>query len=91
MGDGYSFAVEDMEKMEKLAIATSNRVMSAIESAVASFEAAGERPASLKPRIVRLKSVHSSLSVWERDMLLAARGTIEKRLSLLRKFGQIFR
>jgi hypothetical protein len=91
-GESFTFDIKDMEEMESLALSTSNRIISAIEVAVSSYEAAGEKPAELKPRILRLKAVHEALSLWERNTILSrAKSSMDARVSQLRRFAEILR
>ncbi len=89
-GERFSFDIKDMDRMESLALEESNRIIGAIEVAVASWEAAGERPVELRPRILKLKDIHRSLSVWERSMLLSlAKKSMERRIAQLARFAEI--
>lgn len=89
-GERFAFDIRDMGTMESLALEQSNRIIGAIEVAVASWEAAGEKPAELRPRILRLKGIHRSLSIWERSMLLSlAKKSMENRIAQLARFAEI--
>ncbi len=88
---GVSFQIDRLDDLERLALSASNKVITAIESAVAVWNAAGQRPAELKPRIIRLQYLHGSLSIWEQKMLRSlGRGDMTYRVDMLRQFSRIF-
>jgi hypothetical protein len=79
---GYTAA--DIEELERLSLEKANRAISAIENALAVWDATPDKPEQLKHRVNRLKSVHAVLSGWERKML-RARG-IDARAAILKEF-----
>jgi primosomal protein N'' len=83
--------ISEVDELEKLSIEKSNRVISAIENALAAWDAAEEKPPGLEPRINRLKHMHEALSRWERKMLksMAKKEDMDGRLERLREFGGI--
>ncbi|MBW3022819.1 hypothetical protein KY308_01835 [Candidatus Woesearchaeota archaeon] len=81
----------DVEAAESETISRVNKTLSAIEKAVAAWDASEEKPLTLRLKIMHLKRFHSQLSKWEKKMLLSisrheARG---KRVILLREFTEI--
>ncbi len=90
-GEIYSFHVQKINELEKLALQTSNRTISSIENAVATWDAAGEKPFELEPDILRLKNVHGKLCEWEIKMLKSmGRADLHDRIHLLEQFSAIF-
>ena len=67
-----------------------SKTMSAIESAVESWRAAGKKPPSLKEKIARLQGFYDELVKWEKKSLLKRKDkNIEERISRLREFVEI--
>jgi len=81
----------DVEAAEKETISRVNKTLSAIEKAVAAWDASKEKPVALKLKIMHLKRFHSMLSSWERKMLMAVskHETMSRRVLLLREFTEI--
>ena len=83
--------ISGVDELEKLSMEKSNRVISAIENALAAWDAAAEKPPDLQPRINRLRYLHEALSRWERKMLksIDKKDDMDSRLERLREFGGI--
>lgn len=88
---GYSLS--DIEELERMSIEKANKVISAIENAMAVWDASEDKPADLKPRLNRLKIVYDVLTNWERGMLKAKAKNedLEERVERLREFNGICR
>jgi|GEM_PF-1890994 len=85
------FTVSQVEDMEKRALEKANHAISAIENAMAVWDATKEKPDDLRVRIDRLRYFHSSLSDWETKMLkaIAKRQGVNERIRVLREFNDI--
>ena len=67
-----------------------SQTMSAIESAVEAWNAAGKRPPSLRPKIVMLQRFYDDLIEWEKESLQKkGEGDLEARIVRLRAFVEI--
>ncbi len=86
---GYS--VKDVEEMEKLALDKANKAISAIENAIAVWDASKDKPEDLKPRMVRLKYFYEALTGWEKKMLqtMGKEDQIGPRVERLKEFTEI--
>ena len=85
------YSIKDVEEMEKLALDKANKAISAIENAIAVWDASKEKPAELKPRMVRLKYFYEALTVWEKKMLttMGKEDQIGPRVERLKEFTEI--
>jgi len=83
------FDASEVEKTEEAALKTANRAISAIENAMAIWEATRQKPADLKASMVRLRYFHGALSVWTRKMLRSRKSDLPSRVELLREFSDI--
>jgi len=81
----------DVEAAENETISRVNKTLSAIEKAVAAWDASKEKPLALRLKILHLKRFHSQLSKWERKMLLSIsrHEGRSKRVVLLREFTEM--
>jgi len=81
----------DVEAAENETIRRVNKTLSAIEKAVASWDASKEKPINLRLKIMHLKRFHSRLSKWEKKMVLSIsrHEARSKRVLLLREFTEI--
>lgn len=86
---GYSLS--DVEEMEKKALNSANKALSAIENALAVWDASQQKPQDLQIRINRLRYFHDALSNWEKKMLksMAKRSEVNERMQVLREFSDI--
>lgn len=67
-----------------------SQTMSAIESAVEAWKAAGKKPPSLRPKIVMLQRFYDDLIEWEKESLKKkGEGALEERIARLRAFVDI--
>ena len=67
-----------------------SQTMSAIESAVEAWKAAGKRPPTLKPKIERLQEFYDVLVEWEKKSLQKkTEADLEARIKRLREFVDI--
>ncbi len=87
---GRKFAKADVMRMERLALEKANRALSAIEVAIAQWNASAEKPPALELRINRLREFHGALSGWEKRMLRSmAKEDVGARVGHLREFSDI--
>lgn len=88
-----SYSPEYIEEITELEEETEHKVsqtMSAIESAVESWHAAGEKPPSLKSKIVELQRFYDELVKWERKSLLKKKEkNLKARIKRLSEFVEI--
>jgi hypothetical protein len=75
-------------QFEKEAIEKANKAISAIESALAAWDATKEKPEELKVKAERYRHFAEALSGWERKMLLASgkKRTFAERVEMLEEF-----
>jgi hypothetical protein len=85
------YTTADVDKIEREVLKKANTAITAIENAVAVFDASEEKPQDLKIRIDRLRFFHDALSDWEKKMLKAiAKGAkVQERVQVLREFSDI--
>ncbi len=85
----YDFS--DVEGLEKDALEKANKALSAIENAIAVWDASKDKPVDYKPRIERLRYFHDALANWEKKMLLAMakKEDMNSRVEILREFSDI--
>lgn len=85
------FTTADVDDIERETLQKANKAISAMENAIAVFDASEEKPRDLKIRIDRLKYFHDALSEWEKKMLKAiAKGArVNERVEMLREFSDI--
>jgi hypothetical protein len=85
------FTSADVDDIERETLQKANSAISAIENAIAVFDASEEKPQDLRIRIDRLRYFHDALSDWEKKMLKAiAKGArVHDRVEMLREFSDI--
>lgn len=85
------YSLKDVEEMEKLALEKANKAISAIENAIAVWDASKEKPEDLKPRIVRLRYFYEALTAWEKKMLqtMGKEDKLGPRVERLKEFTEI--
>ncbi len=85
------YSLSDVTTMERKCLEKANKAISAIENAIAVWDAAKEKPAELEPRLQKMRYFHDSLSVWEKKMLKAMtrKEDINTRIQRLREFSDI--
>jgi hypothetical protein len=85
------FSPAEVDKMEKLAIDKANKAITAIESAIAAWDASPSKPDELKPRMVRLKYFYDSITAWEKKALvtMGKEEEIGERVERLKEFTEI--
>ncbi len=92
-GSETQYAISDVEELEKLSLERANKAISAIENAMAVWDASEDKPADLEPRLNRLKYIYEELTAWEKKML-KSRGKkedMEARIERLMEFSGICR
>ena len=83
---------DTLDELEGLALKSSNHAISEIESLLATWELAKDRPQEYADDVARYRSVHQSLSDWERRMLKSiGKADDRERAVLLRDFSRIFK
>lgn len=89
--DEPAFNPSDIKDMETLALEKANKAISAIETALASWEASPAKPEDLTPRIVKLKYFYEAITRWEKKMLksMGKKEQISERVERLKEFGEI--
>jgi len=88
---GNEHRLDDVERMEALALEKANKWISAIENAMAVWEMSQDRPMDLEERAGKLKFIHDELAGWERKMLLhkGKADPIDERIARLKEFTEI--
>jgi len=86
-----SYSNSDIENMEKLTLEKANKALSAIENALAVWNASKEKPEALEIRVRRLRAFYDELSSWEKKMLksMAKKENVDTRINNLREFSDI--
>jgi len=86
-----AYRLEDIDEMEKASVERANKAISAIENAMAVWEASPEKPEELKPRIIRLKYFYEEILGWEKKALqtMGRRDAIGARVERLKEFTEI--
>jgi len=81
----------NLQNLEKQTLEKANKAISAIENAIAVWDAAKKKPKDLKLRINRLKYFHQALSNWEKRTLrdIANQRDLVERVQRLREFSDI--
>lgn len=84
-------SISDVEDMEKTALDKANKAISAIENALAVWDASKEKPEELKPRMLRLKFFYEAISNWEKKMIktMGKEDKIGPRVERLKEFTEI--
>lgn len=59
----------NIDKVEKETIDKVNKTLSALESAMASWDATKVKPEDLRPKLQKYKRLHDALSEWEARVL----------------------
>jgi DNA-binding transcriptional MerR regulator len=82
---------EDVERMEKLAMEKANAAISAIESAIAAWEASDKKEEGLEERIMHLRAFYDAISSWMKKALKTAgkEDKIEERVERLKEYIEI--
>ncbi|MEW6721922.1 MAG: hypothetical protein AB1324_01530 [Candidatus Micrarchaeota archaeon] len=77
--------------IEKENLEFANRLISALEGAIAAYENASEKPPELRGKYESFKRLHEEVSAWLRDMLhgMNAGMTFEERMRMLERFVKI--
>ena len=91
VNDGPEIPLDQIDEMEKESLEKANKAISAIENAIAVWEASPDKPEDLKARIERLKFFYDSLVGWEKRSLQTA-GKAEardERVERLKEFVRI--
>ena len=87
------YSSSDIENLEKLSMEKSDEVISAIENAMAVWDASKEKPAGLELRLNRLRYLYEALVKWETKMLRysAKKNDLAARVERLKEFSGICR
>jgi len=85
------YSIEQIDRMEALSLDKANKAISAIENAIAVWEASPEKPEELKPRIIRLKLFYDAIQRWEKKALMTrgSPGAVGERVERLKEFAEI--
>lgn len=86
-----AYSVSNIDEMEKQALDKANKAISAIENAIAVWEASQDKPEDLKPRMIRLKYFYDALSNWEKKLLrsMGRKDQVGERVERLKEFTEI--
>ncbi|MFH1393488.1 MAG: hypothetical protein ABII71_02300 [Candidatus Micrarchaeota archaeon] len=86
-------ASSELQKIEKQTLEKTNKAISAIENAIAVWDASEKKPIDIKIRINRLRYFHQALSNWEKKMLsdIASQSEYTERVQRLCEFSDICR
>lgn len=77
----------NMEQVEKETMEKVNRTISALETAMAAWDAAREKPEELKPKFTRYNQLHEVLSRWQTKALRSlGKAEYGERVQLLWEF-----
>jgi hypothetical protein len=92
----------EIDQLGMRSLKKANTAISAIENALAVWDASTQKPPELRVRVERLRTLHDALSAWERRMLKAMTSAVAKsptqlnsdlesdpRVPLLREFSDI--
>lgn len=90
-GASADYSLDQIDKMEELSLEKANKAISAIENAIAVWEASPEHPEELKPRMIRLKHFYDAIRGWEKKALMTrgSPGAIGERVERLKEFAEI--
>lgn len=77
----------ELEDMKKTTMEKAGKTISAIENALAVWDASKDKPTDLASRVDKLRSFHSNISEWEKKMLKTREKS--RKLELLVQFTQI--
>ena len=82
---------DNVGQAEKLAMESAAITISALDEALACWEAAKEKPEDLKGKAIRYKYLLESLNNWTKDMLKSQKKSpdFDKRIKLLERFVDI--
>lgn len=82
---------ENIDEVEKETIDRANKALSALEVAIASWDAAIEKPERLKEKFSRYRKLHDALAGWEKRMLqsMGMKEDYSSRVSRLQEFVNI--
>jgi hypothetical protein len=91
VGGNEAYSVAAIDDMERQALEKANKAISAIENAIAVWEASQEKPDDLKPRMIRLKYFYDALSNWEKKLLksMGRKDQVGERVERLKEFTDI--
>jgi len=83
----YVRKIEDMEELTRNKVSDT---LSAVDVAIASYDAAKKKPPGLKPRVDRLRKIKNALEKWEKESLQnASTKDVNSRIKRLWKFTEI--
>lgn len=88
---GQDYSIADVDRLEKLAIDKANQAISAIENAMAVWDASPAKPDELRPRMVRLRYFYDSITDWEKKALMTVGqpDQVGPRVERLKEFTDI--
>jgi hypothetical protein len=81
----------NIEEVERVTLEKVNKALSALESALAAWNASPDKPADLEPKYSRYMRLHDSLVRWETNLLRSSGREMDfySRLDRLREFSHI--
>jgi hypothetical protein len=85
------YSIDQIDDLERRSLDKANKAISAIENAMAVWEASQEKPEDLKVRMIRLKYFYDSVINWEKKALrtIGSAGAIGERVERLKEFAEI--
>ena len=85
------YSLEHIDDLEKLTLDKANKAISAIENAMAVWEASPEKPDDLKARIIRLRYFYEAVTNWERKALrtIGSAVAVGARVERLKEFSDL--
>ena len=88
---GNQINEDNIDQFEKEALESVKRTLSALEQAIAAWDASKEKPKDLEESYRRYKWMQEELSKWAREFLLKSgkKRTFAERLSDLRRLARI--
>jgi hypothetical protein len=88
---GIELSEENIGQVEKDTLQKVNKVITVLESAIAAWDASGEKREDLKPRFAAYKRLRDALAEWEAKALKAAgkKESFDEKARRLREFAEI--
>jgi len=88
---GAGITEENIEIVEKDTLEKVNNALSALESALASWDASPEKPEDLEPKFTKYRKLHDALAQWETKMLRSMDKELDfySRVDRLKEFARI--
>ena len=84
------YSLDQIDRLEELSLEKANKAISAIENAIAVWEASPDHPEELKARVIRLKYFYDAILDWEKKALVTMGSeAIGERVERLKEFAEI--